>query len=154
MCSITLILQCGIAEAGGFGNAKTKIEIVQKINHQGEVNRSPPTPPIFTPHARHFAPLTVLHYISLSLTFSNPSPTPPLTPWCPSSRPLFSRPPRPFSPPLAAPTRAPRSLSLSRSTSRSRARYMPQNPCVMATKGPSESVFVFDYTKARTPQEA
>ena len=28
-----------------------------------------------------------------------------------------------------------------------RARYMPQNPCVIASKGPSDSVFVFDYTK-------
>ena len=28
-----------------------------------------------------------------------------------------------------------------------RARYMPQNPCVIATKTPSSDVFVFDYTK-------
>lgn len=54
------------AEAGGYGHNKAKIEIVQKINHEGEVNR---------------------------------------------------------------------------------ARYMPQNPCVLATKGPSSDVFVFDYTK-------
>mmetsp|Transcript_40599 Transcript_40599/g.95367 ORF Transcript_40599/g.95367 Transcript_40599/m.95367 type:complete len:418 (+) Transcript_40599:152-1405(+) len=53
-------------EAGGYGHNKAKIEIVQKINHEGEVNR---------------------------------------------------------------------------------ARYMPQNPCVLATKGPSSDVFVFDYTK-------
>ena len=28
-----------------------------------------------------------------------------------------------------------------------RARYMPQNPCVIATKTPSSDVLVFDYTK-------
>ena len=28
-----------------------------------------------------------------------------------------------------------------------RARYMPQNPCVLATKTPSSDVLVFDYTK-------
>lgn len=28
-----------------------------------------------------------------------------------------------------------------------RARYMPQNPCIIATKTPSSEVFVFDYTK-------
>mmetsp|Transcript_42086 Transcript_42086/g.85942 ORF Transcript_42086/g.85942 Transcript_42086/m.85942 type:complete len:420 (-) Transcript_42086:1931-3190(-) len=53
-------------EAGGYGHNKAKVEIVQRINHDGEVNR---------------------------------------------------------------------------------ARYMPQNPCVIATKGPSAHVFVFDYTK-------
>lgn len=28
-----------------------------------------------------------------------------------------------------------------------RARYMPQNPCIIATKTPSSDVLVFDYTK-------
>jgi len=28
-----------------------------------------------------------------------------------------------------------------------RARYMPQNPCVIATKTPSSDVLIFDYTK-------
>jgi WD40 repeat protein len=28
-----------------------------------------------------------------------------------------------------------------------RARYMPQNPCLIATKSPSAEVFIFDYTK-------
>lgn len=28
-----------------------------------------------------------------------------------------------------------------------RARYMPQNPCIIATKTPSADVLVFDYTK-------
>jgi hypothetical protein len=70
-------------------------------------------------------------------------------PLAPSSPVLLAHSLLPSPLPLARPA-----LSLSRSTSRSRARYMPQNPCVMATKGPSESVFVFDYTKARTPQEA
>ena len=28
-----------------------------------------------------------------------------------------------------------------------RARFMPQNPCVIATKTPSSDVLVFDYTK-------
>ena len=28
-----------------------------------------------------------------------------------------------------------------------RARYMPQNPCLIATKSPSPDVLVFDYTK-------
>ena len=28
-----------------------------------------------------------------------------------------------------------------------RARYMPQNPCIVATKSPSSTVFVFDYSK-------
>lgn len=28
-----------------------------------------------------------------------------------------------------------------------RARYMPQNPLLIATKSPSSEVFVFDYTK-------
>ena len=36
------------------------------------------------------------------------------------------------------------SLSLSQVN---RARYMPQNPCVIATKTPSSDVLVFDYTK-------
>ena len=53
-------------EAGGYGQNHAKVEIVQKINHDGEVHR---------------------------------------------------------------------------------ARYMPQNPTVIATKGPSEDVLVFDYTK-------
>jgi len=57
---------CATAEAGGYGHNKAKIEITQRINHEGEVNR---------------------------------------------------------------------------------ARYMPQNPVVIATKGPSADVFVFDYTK-------
>ena len=35
------------AEAGGFGHRKGKIEIVQRMMHEGEVNRyaHPPTPP-------------------------------------------------------------------------------------------------------------
>ena len=53
-------------EAGGYGQNRAKVEIVQRINHDGEVNR---------------------------------------------------------------------------------ARYLPQNPTVMATKGPSKDVLVFDYTK-------
>lgn len=28
-----------------------------------------------------------------------------------------------------------------------RARYMPQNPCIIATKTPTSEVLVFDYTK-------
>lgn len=28
-----------------------------------------------------------------------------------------------------------------------RARYMPQNPCVIGTKTPSSEVLIFDYTK-------
>lgn len=28
-----------------------------------------------------------------------------------------------------------------------RARYMPQNPCIIATKTPTSDVLVFDYTK-------
>ena len=28
-----------------------------------------------------------------------------------------------------------------------RARYMPQNPCIIATKTPTADVLVFDYTK-------
>jgi histone-binding protein RBBP4 len=28
-----------------------------------------------------------------------------------------------------------------------RARFMPQNPCIIATKTPSSDVLVFDYTK-------
>eukprot|EP01135_Chromosphaera_perkinsii_P001969 Nk52_evm16s215 gene=Nk52_evmTU16s215 len=28
-----------------------------------------------------------------------------------------------------------------------RAKYMPQNPCLIATKSPSEEVYIFDYTK-------
>lgn len=31
-----------------------------------------------------------------------------------------------------------------------RARYMPQNPCVIATKTPSSDVLVFDYTRHPT----
>ena len=53
-------------EAGGYGQNRAKVEIVQRINHDGEVNR---------------------------------------------------------------------------------ARYLPQNPTVIATKGPSKDVLVFDYTK-------
>jgi histone-binding protein RBBP4 len=53
-------------EAGGYGQNRSQVEIVQRINHEGEVNR---------------------------------------------------------------------------------ARYLPQNPTVMATKGPSKDVLVFDYTK-------
>ena len=36
---LSLRLNSIVSEAGGFGNAKSKIEIVQRINHQGEVNR-------------------------------------------------------------------------------------------------------------------
>ena len=28
-----------------------------------------------------------------------------------------------------------------------RARFMPQNPCIIATKTPSSDVLIFDYTK-------
>ena len=33
-----------------------------------------------------------------------------------------------------------------------RARYMPQNPCIIATKTPSSDVLVFDYTKHPSKQ--
>lgn len=35
-----------------------------------------------------------------------------------------------------------------------RARYMPQNPCVIATKTPSSDVLVFDYTKHPSKPES
>ena len=35
-----------------------------------------------------------------------------------------------------------------------RARYMPQNPCVIATKTPSSDVLVFDYTKHPSKPDA
>jgi WD40 repeat protein len=35
-----------------------------------------------------------------------------------------------------------------------RARYMPQNPCVIATKTPSSEVLVFDYTKHPSKPDA
>ena len=41
----------------------------------------------------------------------------------------------------------PISTAASQSLQVNRARFMPQNPCVIATKTPSSDVLVFDYTK-------
>jgi WD40 repeat protein len=66
-------------DVGGFGAAEGRIEICQKINHEGEVNR-----------------LASFAQISIHAC---------------------------------------------------RARYMPQNPSIIATKSPNADVFIFDYTK-------
>ena len=115
LCKIqTGLTRLLFSEAGGYGHSKSKIEVVQRINHQGEVNR----------------------YVTTKKTFVNA-----LLPIAPPSRASCV-----ISFPLNFLSLIP--LLLRRLTLHCcRARYMPQNPCVIASKGPSDHVFVFDYTK-------
>ena len=91
------------AETGAFGGFDNKIQIVQRINHEGEVNRCVLVPSALSVASR----------------------------WCQPDLPTGGR--ASAMPPLRLMGR--------------RARYMPQNPCIIATKTVKGEVHIFDYTR-------